>query len=50
MLKEQGVENLTVVYTKEEVEKTEGLGSVVYYPLMCAGTIVSYVTNCLIEK
>ncbi len=50
LLKEQGVENLTVVYTKEEAEKTEGLGSVVYYPLMCAGTIVSYVTNCLIEK
>ena len=50
LLKEQGVENLTVVYTKEEAEKTEGLGSVVYYPLMCAGTIVSYVTNCLIER
>ena len=50
MLKDEGVERLNVVYTKEEVEKTESLGSVVYYPLMCAGTIVSFVTNEIIKN
>lgn len=50
MLKDEGVEKLDVVYTKEEVEKTESLGSVVYYPLMCAGVIVSFVTNEIIKN
>lgn len=38
------------VYTKEIPEKTKGLGSVVYYPLMCAGVIVSFITNKIIGK
>lgn len=50
MLKDEGIENLKVVYTKEPCEKTEQLGSVVYYPLMCAGTITSYVINKIIEN
>ena len=49
MLKDNGVEKLNVVYTKEPNEQTESLGSVVYYPLMCAGTIVSFVTNEIIN-
>lgn len=49
MLKDNGVEKLNVVYTKEPNEQTESLGSVVYYPLMCAGTIVSFVTNEIIK-
>lgn len=49
MLKDNGVEKLNVVYTKEPAEQTESLGSVVYYPLMCAGVIVSFVTNEIIK-
>ena len=49
LLKDNGVENLNVVYTKEPNEQTESLGSVVYYPLMCAGVIVSFVTNEIIK-
>ena len=40
---------VNAVYTKDTPEKTEALGSVVYYPLMCAGVIVSVVVNKLIE-
>ena len=43
------VKNLNVVYTKEPAEQTESLGSVVYYPLMCAGVIVSFITNEIIK-
>lgn len=50
LLKDEGITSLDVIYTKEEIEKTEALGSVVYYPLMCAGTIVSFVVNKIIEK
>lgn len=50
MLKDEGVEKLTVVYTKEPVEPTGNLGSIVYYPLMCAGVITSYVTNEILKK
>ena len=49
MLKEENVKNLTVVYSKQPCEQTDQLGSIVYYPLMCAGTIVSYVVNKIIE-
>lgn len=49
LLKDNGVEKLNVVYTKEPSEQTKSLGSVVYYPLMCAGTIVSFVTNEIIK-
>lgn len=50
-LKKVGTNNgVDVVYTKEQPEKTSTLGSVVYYPLMCAGTIVSFVTNNLLKK
>ena len=38
------------LYTKQQPEQTEALGSVVYYPLMCAGTIVSFVANKIIES
>ena len=48
-LKKENVKKLTVVYTKQPPEKTEGLGSVVYYPLMCAGTIVSFVVNEILK-
>ena len=44
-LKERNIFKAQVVSTKQSPEKTESLGSVVYYPLMCAGTIVSYVVN-----
>ena len=50
MLKDEGIKKLTVVYTKEPCEAIEQLGSVVYYPLMCAGTIVSYVVNKMIGE
>ncbi|MBQ3047882.1 MAG: ThiF family adenylyltransferase [Clostridia bacterium] len=49
MLKDEGVESLDVVYTKQPPEQTERLGSVVYYPLMCAGAIVSFVANKIIN-
>lgn len=49
MLKKENVKKLTVVYTKQPPEKTKGLGSVVYYPLICAGTIVSFVTNEILK-
>lgn len=39
-----------VCYTKEQTEKTGALGSVVYYPLMCAGVMVSFVSNKILEK
>jgi len=48
--KENFVGNVPVAYTKESAEKTTGLGSVVYYPLLCAGTMVNFVTNELISK
>ena len=48
--KENITSGVKVVYTKEQPEKTEALGSVVYYPLMCAGTIVSFVANELISQ
>ena len=48
-LKKENVKKLTVAYTKQPPEKTEGLGSVVYYPLMCAGTIVSFVVNEILK-
>ncbi len=43
-------DKVIVCCTTESVEKTGTLGSVVYYPLMCAGTIVSYVANKIMEK
>lgn len=49
LLKKENVKKLNVVYTKQPPEKTDGLGSVVYYPLMCAGTIVSFVTNQILN-
>ena len=48
--KENFVGKVPVAYTKENVEKTTALGSVVYYPLLCAGVMVSFVTNHLISK
>lgn len=50
LLKDAGIESLKVAYTKEAPEKTESLGSVVYYPLMCAGTLTSFVINEIIKK
>jgi len=50
ILSENEIYHQDVVYTKEPAEKTTSLGSVVYYPLMCAGKIVSFVINKLIEK
>ena len=50
LLKDEGINKLQVVYTKQQPEQTDSLGSVVYYPLMCAGTIVSFVTNKILEK
>lgn len=49
MLKDEGVNKLDVVYTKQPPEQTESLGSVVYYPFMCAGTIVSFIANKIID-
>lgn len=49
LLKEQNITSLTVCYTKQPPEETKALGSVVYYPLMCAGTIVSFVINKLLN-
>ncbi len=49
LLKQNGIKKQTVVYTKQQPEHTNNvLGSVVYYPFMCAGTIVSYVVNKLL--
>lgn len=49
LLKDEGITKLTVCYTKQPPEKTESLGSVVYYPLMCAGAITSFVINKIIN-
>ena len=48
LLKDEGITKLDVVYTKESAEQTQSLGSVVQYPLMCAGTIVGYVVEKLL--
>jgi len=48
-LKKENIKDINVVYSKQPAEKTDALGSIVYYPLMCAGTIVSYVINCIIK-
>lgn len=42
--------HVDVCYTKEPTEKTGALGSVVYYPLMCAGVMVSFVANNILLK
>ncbi|MGN0798306.1 MAG: ThiF family adenylyltransferase [Christensenellales bacterium] len=50
-LKKIGIDSaVDVCYTKEPTEKTCALGSVVYYPLMCAGVMVSFVINKILEK
>ena len=50
-LKKIGIDSaVDVCYTKEPTEKTGALGSVVYYPLMCAGVMVSFVVNKILEK
>lgn len=49
LLKDEGVVALDVVYTKEAPEETVALGSVVQYPLMCAGTLVGYVVEKLLK-
>lgn len=50
-LKKEGIDSaVDVCYTKEQAEKTGALGSVVYYPLMCAGVMVSYVINRILER
>ena len=36
---------VNVCYTKSPLDNNEKLGSVVYHPLMCAGTMVSFVIN-----
>lgn len=48
--KDNFVHPVDVCYTKEQTEKIGALGSVVYYPLMCAGVMVSYISNKLLEK
>ncbi len=48
--KDKFSESVNVCFTREQPEKTDGLGSVVYYPLLCAGTMVNFVTNELISK
>lgn len=48
--KDNFVHPVEVCYTKEQTEKTGALGSVVYYPLMCAGVMVSFVSNKILEK
>lgn len=50
LLKDEGITHLPVCYTKNPPEKTEDLGSVVYYPLMCAGVITSYIVNKILEN
>lgn len=50
-LRKQGIEQeVLVCCTKDNVEKLPALGSVVYYPLLCAGTMVSFVTNQILSK
>lgn len=50
-LKKEGIDSaVDVCYTKEQAEKIGALGSVVYYPLMCAGVMVSYVINRILER
>ena len=48
--KDNFVHPVDVCYTKVQTEKTGALGSVVYYPLMCAGVMVSFVSNKILEK
>lgn len=50
LLKDEGITKLDVVYTKESPEQTESLGSVVQYPLVCAGTIVGFVIEKLLGR
>ena len=40
---------INVCYTKAPLDNNEGLGSVVYHPLMCAGVITTFVVNELIK-
>ena len=49
LLKDEGITSLEVVFTKEQPESTVDLGSVVQYPLMCAGTIVGYVVEKVLQ-
>lgn len=50
MLKDENIKDVDVCFTKQQPLKIQKLGSVVYYPLMCAGTIVSFVANILFSK
>lgn len=50
-LKKQGIyKGVNVCYTKSSPVRTDGLGSIAYHPLSCAGTIVSFVVNSLIKN
>lgn len=50
-LKKQGITwEIPVCFTNDTPEKSPALGSIVYYPLLCAGTMVSFVTNQILSK
>ncbi|MGD9901402.1 MAG: ThiF family adenylyltransferase [Spirochaetales bacterium] len=49
LLKDRGVNNLTVVYTKEPPQKLKPVGSVVYYPAMCGTVLAAKVINNIIS-
>lgn len=50
-LKEQGIENLNVVYTSQDSYSFEGqVGSISYFPAMCGCVIAAFVVNEIIKK
>ena len=51
LLKDEGILDLAVVYTKDTPQKTENniVGSIAYYPAMSGCMIASYVVNKIIE-
>lgn len=51
LLKDEGILDLAVVYTKDTPQKTENniVGSIAYYPAMSGCMIASYVVNKIVE-
>ena len=48
--KEQGIKKLKVVYTENLAIKSSPIGSISYYPVAMACTIVSYVVNNIVKE
>ena len=49
-LKDEGVKNCTVIYSKQEAKKQKELGSIAYFPSMCGIMISAFVINEFLKK